>query len=143
MQLIRPGFTLRSRVDVSFAAIFDAGALVLWQDDEHGTSTPSNSRPGFGDDRVEVTKGQFDDCNSTVITASHVWLRVARNGGVNAFHYCEDASIWNLARVFRLNSSGSLLVGFEAQWPYGKTTTAQFSKFQLTLETLEDLRDGS
>ena len=77
-----PGdFLLAARLKVSFASTFDAGALVLWQDERTFAKLAFEFSPQRQPLVVSVvTRGESDDCNSVAIDAGAVWLRVARLG---------------------------------------------------------------
>jgi len=89
-----------------------------------------------------VTRDLSDDCNSAVVGADHVWLRVSRIGAAFAFHSSSDGATWNLVRHFALPPTDELLVGFEAQSPLGEGCTASFTEVDYAMQRLPDLRSG-
>ena len=64
-----PGdFLLAARLKVSFASTFDAGALVLWQDERTFAKLAFEFSPQRQPLVVSVvTRGESDDCNSVAI----------------------------------------------------------------------------
>jgi uncharacterized protein len=137
-------FSLSARVAVDFATTFDAGALVLWDEDRCWAKLAFEMSPQRRPMVVSViTKGESDDCNSAEVTAGYVWLRVSRLGKAHAFHASHDGQHWLFVRHFRLNGSGEARVGFEAQSPTGDGCRAHFSDISYSPGALRDLRDGS
>jgi regulation of enolase protein 1 (concanavalin A-like superfamily) len=137
-------FQLSARVEVEFAATFDAGVLALWHDEQTWAKLCFEYSPDDEPMVVSVvTRGVSDDANSTVIDGNAVWLRVARIGAAFAFHYSTDGERWNLVRHFALGTDGELQAGFLAQSPTGDGCTASFSHVQLTSATLADIRSGA
>ena len=136
-------FQLSARVEVDFAATFDAGVLALWHDEQTWAKLCFEYSPG-GEPMVVsvVTRGVSDDANSTVIDGNAVWLRIARIGEAFAFHYSTDGERWNLVRHFALGADGALQAGFLAQSPTGNGCTARFTHVELTSSTLDDIRSG-
>jgi len=135
-------FVLSARVEVEFAATFDAGALLVWGDERRWAKLAFELSPQVERMVVSVvTRGRSDDCNSTVVDGESVWLRVARIGEAYAFHASTDGRWWNLVRYFHLE--GATEAGFEAQSPTGEGCTATFTDVRLEQRTLLDIRDGS
>jgi len=136
-------FMLVTHVDVSFASAFDAGALVLWSDTQSWAKLAFEYSPHNQPMIVSVvTRGESDDCNAVAIDSSGVWLRVSGLGDAHAFHYSTDGERWHFVRYFRLDTYGSVDVGFEAQSPIGGGCVARFSKISYVPERLASLRSG-
>ena len=140
-----PGdFQVSARVEVDFDSTFDAGAIVLWHEDECWAKLAFEYSPQRQPMVVSVvTRGESDDCNSVEVTSGSIWLRASRIGSAHAFHASHDGQHWQFVRHFRLNGTGEARVGFEVQSPTGDGCTARFSDFSYTASTLSDLRDGS
>ena len=140
---IRGDFLLSARLEVAFAATFDAGALMLWRDDRAWAKLCFEYSPQSEPMVVSVvTRGVSDDCNSHVVDGSAVWLRMARIGRAHAFHASSDGRRWELVRHFRLDGDGELDVGFVAQSPTGNGCAVTFSEIRLEATRLNDLRSG-
>jgi regulation of enolase protein 1 (concanavalin A-like superfamily) len=74
-------FILSARVEVDFEQTYDAGVLALWQDGTTWAKLCFEYSPQQDPMVVSVvTRGVSDDCNSTVIAGTTVWLRVAHIG---------------------------------------------------------------
>ena len=138
-------FTLSARVAVDLPrTTFDAGALAIWVDPDHWAKLCFEFSPA-GEAMVVsvVTNGSSDDCNSTLVTAGHVYLRVSRIGAGWAFHSSPDGEHWAFVRLFRLDTSAPATVGFLAQAPMGESAVARFDEIVYSLDVASDLRDGS
>jgi hypothetical protein len=142
LSAIQGDFTLSARVQVAFAASFDAGALLLYGDESRWAKLCFELSPQREPMVVSVvTRGLSDDANGLVIDGDTVWLRVARIGSAYAFHSSLDGETWSFARHFALD--GELEVGFEAQSPTGEGCAVRFDEIRFDERTLADLRDGS
>ena len=136
-------FMLAAQVEVSFASAFDAGALVLWSNTQSWAKLCFEYSPQNQPMIVSVvTRGESDDSNAVVIDSPSVWLRVSGLGDAHAFHYSTDGEQWHFVRYFRLDTYGSVDVGFEAQSPLGGGCVTRFSKISYTAERLAGLRTG-
>jgi uncharacterized protein len=137
-------FLLSARVAVEFDSTFDAGALVLFGDQNLWAKLCFERSPQREPMVVSVvTRAVSDDCNSFVVEVDHVWLRVSRIGPAFAFHAANDGTTWKLVRHFALPGTDELRVGFEAQSPLGAGCTASFTEIRYETRTLSDLRDGA
>jgi uncharacterized protein len=137
-------FLLSARVEVEFAASFDAGALMLWKDDRTWAKLCFEYSPQGQPMVVSVvTRGVSDDCNSVDVAGNAVWLRIARIGRAYAFHASTDGKTWSFVRHFALAPDDELEVGLEAQSPVGDGCTVRFSEIRFSATTIGDLRDGS
>jgi regulation of enolase protein 1 (concanavalin A-like superfamily) len=137
-------FLLRARVAVEFASAFDAGALVLFGHQHVWAKLCFEFSPQREPMVVSVvTRDVSDDCNSFVVDADHVWLRVSRIGTAFAFHASTDGATWRLVRHFGLPVTDELLVGFEAQSPVGEGCMASFTDVHYEARTLADIRSGA
>jgi regulation of enolase protein 1 (concanavalin A-like superfamily) len=135
---------LQARVDVGFAATYDAGALLVWVDETNWAKLCFEQVPDGRPMIVSVvTRGRSDDANGTVVDRGNVWLRVSRLGNAFAFHASTEGSAWQLVRYFALYPVSRVAYGFLAQSPTGKGCTATFSDISLRRQRLTELRDGS
>ena len=135
-------FSLRAHVRVNFSGTFDAGALVVFQDDMSWGKLCLEFSPQREPMIVSVvTKGSSDDCNSVVLDGTGVHLRCVRIGQGFAMHYSLDGLYWRLVRAFAL-PEGPVRAGFLAQAPRGAGCHVQFSAITLERSTPGDLRSG-
>lgn len=137
-------YLLSARVEVDFAARFDAGVLLLWRGPESFAKLCFEFGPARDPMVVSVvTRGRSDDANGRPVSARAHWLRVARIGDAYAFHGSDDGRHWELARWFTLTSGDTSAIGLGAQAPTGGACDARFTDIELEARTLSDLRDGS
>jgi uncharacterized protein len=137
-------FLLSARVAVEFGSTFDAGVLVLYDHERLWAKLCFEYSPEREPMVVSVvTDGVSDDCNSFVVDADQIWLRVARIGSAFAFHASTDGAFWRLVRHFGLPAEGELRVGFEAQSPLGEGCTAAFTSIRYEARTLAEIRSGA
>ncbi|TDB81902.1 DUF1349 domain-containing protein [Micromonospora sp. KC721] len=133
----------RIRVDPP-RTTFDAGALAVWVDEDHWAKVCFEWSPAGQAMVVSVVTNDWsDDCNSSVVTAAEVWLRITRTGPAWAFHASSDGVDWQFVRLFRLASRQDARVGFLAQAPLGDRCVVRFDQIRLTGTAPADLRDGS
>jgi uncharacterized protein len=135
---------LQARVEVGFAATYDAGVLLVWVDETNWAKLCFEQSPQGRFTVVSVvTRGRSDDSNGFSVDEREIWLRVARLGWAFAFHASTDGKFWHLVRYFTLWPLERVAYGFEAQSPAGSGCTATFRDIAWRPERLTDLRDGS
>jgi regulation of enolase protein 1 (concanavalin A-like superfamily) len=136
---------LSARVAVEFVSDFDAGALVVWKSDSCWAKLCLEYSAQHEPMIVSVvTRDSSDDCNSVVVGAGNVYLRIATMGTAFAFHYSTDGRFWHFVRVFGLGAADTpTRIGFLAQSPVGDGCTATFDDIHLTHTLLSDTRNGS
>ena len=136
-------FLLKAKVTVEFASTFDAGVLFLYGKADHWAKLCFEYSPQRQPMVVSVvTRGISDDCNTTPIQGSSVYLRIYRQENVFAFHYSLDNRYWHFARYFTLGKLEQIRVGFSAQSPMGEKCKAVFSEIEYRPVKLSDLRNG-
>lgn len=138
-------FSLSARVRVEPPrTTFDAGVLAIWGDADHWAKLCFEFSPQGQPMVVSVVTNLYsDDCNSTLVDADHVYLRVTRSGPGWAFHSSGDGVQWHFVRVFRLDFDGPVSVGFMSQAPMGPTCVATFDEIAYSSTPPSDFRDGS
>jgi regulation of enolase protein 1 (concanavalin A-like superfamily) len=136
-------FQFSARVDVDFAATYDAGTLLVWAGEQTWAKLCFEYSPQGRPMAVSVvTRGVSDDANSFTVDGSVVWLRVSRCGGGYAFHASVDGTWWEFVRQFSLSDVQPDL-GLGVQSPTGEGLTARFTTISLTPTTLADPRNGT
>jgi regulation of enolase protein 1 (concanavalin A-like superfamily) len=135
-------FVLSAQVEAELQATFDAGALVLWQDERTWAKLALELSPDGRPTVVTVvTRGRSDDCNSVALDQPRAHLRLARIDDAFAFHL-HAAGRWQLIRHFFLDTA-SVRAGFLAQSPTGDGCTVRFRQVRAAGRRLEDVRDGT
>ncbi len=137
-------FVFSARVEVDFAATFDAGVLVVHAGELTWAKLCFERSPEDEPTVVSVvTRGVSDDCNSVTVDGNAVWLRIARLGAAFAFHSSTDGSHWRLVRHYALASHEIVALGFLAQSPLGEGCTTRFDEISFAWRRLDDLRSGA
>jgi uncharacterized protein len=138
-------YILSAQVRPAFADTFDAGVLVIYQDERTWAKLCFEFSPQRQPMVVSVvTRGLSDDCNSVPLDQDWVELRIARTGHTFAFHYSVDGNHWHFVRLFALGEADTVLrTGFLAQSPMGHGSQAVFSRVRYEERPLTDYRDGS
>lgn len=135
-------FLLEAEVEVGFVSTFDAGVLLLWQDERNWAKLCYEFTPQGQPMVVSVvTREVSDDCNSVIRQPHTVHLRVGRRGPGCVFHYSGDGAYWHMVRAFRLGE-GPLQAGFLVQSPRGEGSRAAFRHIRYRQHTLAALRSG-
>jgi regulation of enolase protein 1 (concanavalin A-like superfamily) len=141
-----PGdFQLSARVRVDFQSTFDAGVLLLWEDERHWGKLCFEFSPAGEPMVVSVVNRDFsDDANAFAVEDRSIWLRVSRVGHTYAYHASTDGEYWRMIRYFSIDDAIERhRVGFEGQSPTGDGCTATFDQIRFSQERLRDMRDGS
>jgi hypothetical protein len=135
---------------VDFASTYDAGALLIWADENHWGKLCFEYSPRAQPMVVSVVTNTWsDDCNSVILPRRDVYLRVARQGNAFAFHYSEDGRYWHLVRHFTLHEEtrflreSGFLAGFVSQSPTGASCTATFTEIAYAPRAVEGIRSGT
>lgn len=138
-------YTLSARVRPEFAGTFDAGVLMIYQDENTWAKLCFEFSPQSQPMVVSVvTRDLSDDCNSVPVSQDSVDLRIARTGQTFAFHYSLDGRYWHFVRLFSLGRADAILhTGFLAQSPMGEGSHTVFSDVRYAERPLTDYRDGS
>ena len=136
-------FIFSAQVTAGLRDVFDAAALVLFEDDQNWAKLCLEFSPALRPMIVSVvTREVSDDCNHVELTDASVYLRIARMGGACAFHYSTDgAEPWQLVRVFAISENAR--VGLAVQSPRGSGCTATFTDMKYEARRLRDIRSGN
>ncbi|WP_069172220.1 DUF1349 domain-containing protein [Streptomyces griseus] len=139
-------FQLIARVDVGFAAAFDAGVLYLHVGERDWAKLCLELSPERPTVCTVVTRGHSDDVNSATVEGDSHWLRLTRSGGAFAFHASPDGERWTFVRFFTLGTEqerAAARIGFLVQSPTGEGCTASFDHITFRPTAPADLRDGT
>ena len=128
------GFVLRAKVTVDFKAKWDAGVLLVYEDEAHWAKLClENSVYGKPTIVSVVTRGASDDSNGFEMNGQTIYLQVARTGPAVIFYASPDAKAWRIIRAFTLGDASSKRVekmqaGFSSQSPTGTGHRTVFSE---------------
>jgi regulation of enolase protein 1 (concanavalin A-like superfamily) len=135
-------FVFTAHVTAPFGAPFDAGALLLWVDEERWGKLAIEWSPQQEAMVVSVvTRGLSDDANGATLDRGEAWLRIGRIGSLYAFHASRNGRHFHFVRQFALD--GEARLGLLSQSPMGDGCTATFRDLRFERRTLQDLRDLS
>lgn len=147
--LFRPEgpFILTARVKPELNAMWDAGALLLFNDPEHFAKLCFERDPrGLARVVSVVCNGTADDCGSLPVPVPDgaVYYRITGSapGDTFSFYASIDGETWHLVRSFRLARTDALRVGFSTQSPSGGGCTARFSEITLERRVPQDYWSG-
>ena len=130
-------FWFSAKVTVDFKSQFDAGALVVYADEQHWVKFAFESPDGKTGGIVSVvTRGLSDDNTGAAIEGNSVYLEVSKTGQAMFLFFSTDGKKWNVTRAFSLGPEQSLQFGFSAQSPRGPGATATFSDIRYQPEAL-------
>jgi regulation of enolase protein 1 (concanavalin A-like superfamily) len=136
-------FILSTKVSVDFRSQWDAGFLMVYVDDKtwakFALEMSAYKEPTIV---TVVTREVSDDCNSTPIAGSSIYLQIAKSGPALIFYASPDGRSWKLVRAFTLGSPRGLRVGFASQAPTGESGTAEFSEIKYRAAKVKDIFAG-
>lgn len=136
-------FTLSAYVTVAFEATYDAGVLLIYQQETIWAKLCCEYSPQQQPMIVSVvTNGRSDDANAVVLDQSRAFLRITGLGEAFAFHYSLDGMTWQLVRYFRLPRPDQVQIGFSVQAPTGTHCEAEFTNIQYGTASVSDIRSG-
>ena len=136
-------WTVSARIEPTFRAGFDAGALALRTKGTTWAKLAFECAPDLQRMAVSVvTRDRSDDANGPLVRDSGLWLRALWTGQAHAFHLSTDGKHWDFLRFFALPEP-VVAVDFIAQSPTGQGCSASFSDLRLGDRVPQNLRDGS
>lgn len=136
-------FLFSAKVTVDFRGTFDAGVLILYDNQDFWAKLCFEFSPQQQPMVVSVVNRTLsDDCNSVPIAGNAVFLRIAKSEQTFAFHFSTDGRFWQMVRYFTLGARRNLRAGFSCQAPMGTGCTAVFAEIAYTTGKLKDLRNG-
>ena len=140
---IHGDFTMAVRVSAQLVAFGDAGAITIRAASDRWAKLRLERSP-VGDINVVsvVTDGVSDDSTGEMLQEPACYLRVTRAAEVIGMHYSLDGAVWRFCRTFRMRSSGSILVGLQAQAPFEGGAHIEFDSWSVTAEPVRDFRSG-
>jgi uncharacterized protein len=127
-------FILTAKIMLEFKAKWDAGLLIIYNDNTHYAKFCFES-DFKGQPRVVsvVCNETADDCNSITMNKDEVYYRILGSTKNNtfSFYYSADGKSWFPIRSFKLYKTDNLSIGFSAQSPTGKECSVDFLNIDL------------
>lgn len=131
-------FWLSAKLTVDFKSQWDAGALVLYADEENwvkfALENTAEKKPAIVS---VVTHGLSDDVTGAMIEGNSVYLEISKSGPAVFLYFSTDGKKWQLARVFNLGPDRPWRFGFSAQSPVGEGERTTFSEIRYKPEALK------
>lgn len=139
-------FILTAKIKLDFNSNWDAGVLMVFNDNQHFAKFCFES-DFKGQPRVVsvVCNTTADDCNSMTIEKGEVYYRIigSTKSNVFNFYYSADGKSWFPIRTFKLDKADNIAIGFSAQSPSGKKCTVNFSEIELQQRKPADFWKGN
>jgi regulation of enolase protein 1 (concanavalin A-like superfamily) len=136
-------FWFSAKVTVGFQSTFDAGALVVYADEQNWVKFAFESQDGKTGTIVSVVTREISDDNTGApIEGNSVYLKVSKTGQAIFLFYSTDGKNWKVTRAFDLGTEKPLQFGFSSQSPNGTGATATFSEIRYKAETLKPWSSG-
>ena len=132
-QEISGDFVATAQVKPDFESIWNACALMVYQDSTHWVKFAFENSDATGKSIVSVvTNETSDDANGAILNDQEsIWLKIIRKGNIYALHWSVDGQEFKMARLSSLPDSDTVKVGLEAQCPAGKAAAHEFLYFSL------------
>lgn len=131
-------FVLSAKVTVSFQSQWDAGVLVLYENDSLWAKLCFENTIEKHTAIVSVvTKDVSDDNNSIEMSGPSVYLKIAKAGSAIFFYASQDGHTWKIIRAFSLGQTRDLHAGFSSQAPVGDACTTVFSDIQYVAKKVD------
>jgi regulation of enolase protein 1 (concanavalin A-like superfamily) len=136
-------FWFSAKVSVDFKSLFDAGALIVFVDEQNWVKFAFESQDGKTGSIVSVvTRGLSDDNTGAHIEGNSIYLKVSKTGQAIFLFYSTDGRKWNVTRAFNLGTDKPMQFGFSSQSPTGTGATATFSEILFKAEALKPWSGG-
>ncbi len=138
-------FTFACRVKPHFGAVYDAGAVMVYQS-EHQWVKLAFENTDLGHTAVVSVANNVlsDDANGEKIEAAAIWLKVTKKDSVIGLYHSSDAVKWSMVRVYRhcFDADAVMYVGLLAQSPMGQGCSVEFDSLTFSKEPVCNLREG-
>lgn len=122
-------FVLSAKVTVDFHSPWDAGVLVLYENNSLWAKLCFESTLDKRTAIVSVaTRDVSDDNNSIEMSGPSVYLKIAKAGPAIFFYASPDGQNWTIIRSFSLGKTTDLRAGFSSQSPKGGACTTVFTE---------------
>jgi len=131
--LFRPDsdFIFTAKIKLDFKSKWDAGALLIYNDNKHFAKfcfeSDFTNQPRIV---TVVCNETSDDCNSMPISTDEVSFRItgSSKNKIFSFYYLNNAGCWYPIRMFKLDKADNIQIGFSAQSPNGNECVVYFSE---------------
>jgi regulation of enolase protein 1 (concanavalin A-like superfamily) len=136
-------FEIKVCVRPEFANTYDAGAILIYDDDKHWIKAAfENTDLGYHSVVAVVTNEVSDDSNGEFINQEKVYIRVLRKDDYFCIHHSTDGNNWKMVRYFRQKFSKKLKIGVIAQSPVGNGCDVEYCDLKISKNEYLDIRKG-
>ena len=142
---INGDFTLTCKVTPFFNDVYDAGALMLYINDDNWVKFAfENTDAGYIAIASVVTNNYSDEVIGEEIRDASIWLRMTKRNNSMGLYYSLNNIDWKMFRLFRHNfdKDYKIFVGIEAQCPLGDVCKVIFEDINFDNKSIKDLRKG-
>lgn len=142
---VKGDFVLRVKVQLDFKNTFDAGAVLIYENENIWAKLAfeKSDRPNNSPAVVSVVTNRIsDDCHGADISQEQIGLQVARVDDCFAFHYTLDGETYLMTRIFTLPVGKTVKIGLEAQAPNSDGGYRFFSNFSISNKRVSNIREG-
>lgn len=138
-------FTFTAKVHPQFTptGTYSAGVLYAYVDDLHSQKL-CFEQDEYGDHRVVSVRtiGTSDDNNHQSIPGDTVYMRMSSDGTTFGSYYSVDGKEWHMARLYKNDFPGKILIGLSSQSPKDDGHLCVFSEVTLVDRATVDFRNG-
>lgn len=139
-------FTFTAKVQPEFTetGTYSAGVLYAYESDTHCQKL-CFEQDEYGDHRVVSVRtiGTSDDNNHQAVPGPNVYMRLSSDGTTIGSYFSEDGEKWHMARLYKNDFPGKLLIGISSQSPKDDEHICFFSEVALTDKAVADFRKGN
>ena len=138
-------FTFTAKVQPEFTetGTYSAGVLYAYENDTHCQKL-CFEQDEYGVHRVVSVRtiGTSDDNNHQAIIGPWVYMRLSSDGTTLGSYFSENGEIWHMARLYKNDFPGKLLLGLSSQSPKDDAHTCYFTEISLKQEAVANFRIG-
>ena len=122
---------------------YSAGVLYAYENDSHCQKL-CFEQDEYGVHRVVSVRtiGTSDDNNHQAIIGPWVYMRLSSDGTTLGSYFSENGEIWHMARLYKNDFPGKLLLGLSFQSPKDDAHTCYFTEISLKQEAVANFRIG-
>lgn len=138
-------FSIQTHLNAELLSFGDAGSLILrYSSLRWAKICVEKSHDGEIGIVSVVTDETSDDANSELISSPSAFLRITKIEETVGMHYSLDGIKWRFVRKFRFEESDfyPLIIGIQAQSPYGAGTTISFDLLEISDQVERDFKSG-
>lgn len=128
LKKIKPGqaFTFTVKLKPQFNQTYDAGALYMYENNDHWVKFAFEMDEKKLKRLVTRTLEYSDDNNHETIAEPEILLKISSDTKSIGYYYSKDSIHWNLVRVHKNDFKDVYYLGISSQSPLGGGMVTQF-----------------